>query len=56
VIGLKEIEHRPLIERRFPEAAGAVVYWHVDDVDAAHPSIALAMIDDNVLELISGLR
>jgi protein-tyrosine phosphatase len=56
VIALKEAEHRPLIERRFPEAAHRVTYWHVDDIEFAHPSIALAMIDDHVRELISTLR
>jgi protein-tyrosine phosphatase len=54
VIGLKETEHRPLIEQRFPEVASRVIYWHVDDV--AHPTIALPMIDDHVRELISSLR
>ncbi len=56
VIALKEAEHRPLIERRFPEVAHRVTYWHVDDVELVHPSIALAMIDDHVRELISMLR
>jgi len=56
VIGLKEAEHRPLIERRFPETAGRVIYWDVDDVGFAHPSVALAKIDDHVGELISSLK
>jgi protein-tyrosine phosphatase len=56
VIALKEAEHRPLIERRFPEVAHRVTYWHVDDVGLVHPSIALAMIDNHVHELISMLR
>jgi protein-tyrosine phosphatase len=56
VIGLKEAEHRPLIERRFPEMADRVTYWHVDDIEFAHPSIALAMVDDHVRELISTLK
>jgi protein-tyrosine phosphatase len=56
VIALKEAEHRPLIERRFPEVADRVRYWHVDDVEFAPPSIALAMIDDHVRELISTLK
>ena len=55
VIALKEAEHRPYIERRFPEAADRVTYWHVDDIAFAHPSIALAMIDDRVDELILSL-
>jgi protein-tyrosine phosphatase len=56
VIALKEAEHRPVVEQRFPEAASRVTYWHVDDVGFAHPSIALAMIDDQVDQLISTLR
>jgi protein-tyrosine phosphatase len=56
VVALKEAEHRPLIERRFPKEANQVTYWHVDDVEFAHPSIALAMIDDHVRELISTLK
>jgi protein-tyrosine phosphatase len=53
---LKEAEHRPLIERRFPEVANRVTYWHIDDIEFAHPSIALATIDDHVCELILTLK
>ena len=56
VIALKEAEHRPLIERRFPEVAERILYWHVDDIDFAPPSSALPMIDDLVRELISILK
>jgi protein-tyrosine phosphatase len=56
VVALKEAEHRPVIEERFPEAANRVIYWHVDDIGFAHPSIALPMIDDQVDQLISTLR
>jgi protein-tyrosine phosphatase len=55
VIGLKQAEHQPLLEARFPEQASRVVYWHVDDIDFAAPSTALAMIDDHVRELIATL-
>jgi protein-tyrosine phosphatase len=56
VIALKEAEHRPTIERRFPEVANRVNYWHVDDIEFADPSIALALIDKHVRELISKLK
>ena len=56
VIALKEAEHRPLIERRFPEVADQIIYWHVDDIEFAHPSVALAMIDENVRDLVSRLK
>ena len=55
VIALKEAEHRPLIEQRFPAVAGSVTYWHVDDIEFAPPSIALPMIDAHVRELIAAL-
>ena len=56
VIALKEAEHRPLIEQRFPAVADIVRYWHVDDIGLAYPTDALAMIDDRVEELILTLR
>ncbi|MGY3527469.1 protein-tyrosine phosphatase [Bradyrhizobium sp. USDA 4452] len=56
VIALKEAEHRPLIERRFPEVADKVTYWHVHDIDVAQPAVALPMIDDLVRGLVSSLR
>jgi protein-tyrosine phosphatase len=56
VIALKEAEHRPMIERRFPELAGRVRYWHVDDIEFVEPRVALAMIDDHVRELIAMLK
>lgn len=56
VIAVKEAEHRPYIERRFPTTAARVQYWHVDDIEFADPSIALAMLDEHVRELISSLR
>jgi protein-tyrosine phosphatase len=56
VIALKEAEHRAMIERRFPEVADRITYWHVDDIDCAEPAVALAMIDEHVCELVSMLR
>ena len=56
VIALKEAEHRPLLERRFPEMAKRVVYWHIDDIDSAEPKEALAMLDDRMQDLILSLK
>ena len=47
-------EHR-LIERRFPLFANRIVYWHIDDIEFMQPSIALAMIDDQVRRLLLSL-
>ena len=56
VIALKDAVHRPLIERRFPGVAGNVTYWNVDDIEFAPPSIALALIDGLVRDLIATLK
>ena len=56
VIALKEAEHRPLLEQRFPEMATRVRFWHVDDIEQAHPTDALAKIDDYIDDLILTLR
>ena len=32
VVALNESEHRPMIERRFPELGDRITYWDVDDV------------------------
>jgi protein-tyrosine phosphatase len=56
VVALKDVEHRPMIEQRFPKIAGRVTYWDVDDLDLKHPADALAIIDDRVKELILTLR
>jgi len=55
VIALKEAEHRPMIEQQFPQVWDRVKYWHVDDIEFAHPTVALAMIDDRIDELIGTL-
>jgi protein-tyrosine phosphatase len=54
-VGLKEAEHRPLIEHRFPGLPNIIEYWDVDDIELASPSTALARIDDLVEMLITRL-
>ncbi len=55
VIALKETEHRPLLQTRFPQWADGVVYWHVDDLDLAIPADALAGLERRVSDLVSRL-
>ena len=47
---------RLMIKRRFQkwpiEMAYRVSYWRVDDIEFAHPSVALAIIDRHVRKLI----
>lgn len=55
VIALKDGEHRPMVEGRFPEHLGRVRFWRVDDVDEAAPAQALAEIEDQVRALVAEL-
>jgi protein-tyrosine phosphatase len=56
VIALKEAEHRPMISTTFPAWADRVTYWHVHDVDAAHPQDALDEIERLVRGLVNELK
>ncbi len=55
IVALKEAEHRKLMEALHPEWAGRVVYWHVHDLDMAHPAEALAELEGLVQSLVRGL-
>jgi protein-tyrosine phosphatase len=54
-IAVKEAEHRPLVQSRFPNWTERVEFWHVDDVGDAPPSVAIPMIERRVLDLIQRL-
>lgn len=54
-IALKESEHRPFVESRFPGWLERVEFWHVDDVGDSPPSVALPQIERGVRELVERL-
>lgn len=56
VIAVKEAEHRPHLAAKHPAWADRVRYWHVHDLDAATPEVALAEIDRLVAALVDELR
>ena len=55
VIALKEAEHRAMLAAQFAGWQDRVTYWHVHDVDAAHPDEALREIELLVRRLIDDL-
>lgn len=55
VIALKEAEHRPLLQQRFPGWEDRVEYWHVHDLDQSGPSEALGDIALSVARLVASL-
>lgn len=56
IVALKEAEHRPLMQTRFPAWAEHVEYWRVHDLDFALPTEALPQVQKHVEELFSRLR
>jgi len=55
-IALFEPEHRPLMQRRFPEWENRITYWQVPDLDLLPSNQAFSIIEQNVSDLISKLN
>jgi protein-tyrosine phosphatase len=56
VVAVKEAEHRPLIQSKFPEWLECVEFWHVHDLDFAGPEEAIPHLDREVAALVERLR
>jgi protein-tyrosine phosphatase len=48
VVALKQAEHLPLLQERFPSGAGRVEFWHVDDAPEVLP-----LIEREVMSLVA---
>ncbi len=55
VIALDELEHRPLMNERFPHWADAIEYWLVHDIDKTSATDALGQIEKHILQLVEQL-
>ena len=55
-IALKDVEHRPLVARLFPEWEERIRFWDVSDTDVAGPDEALPLIEEQVHALLAELR
>ena len=56
IVALKEAEHRPLMQSRFPQWVEQVEYWRVHDLDFAPSSEALPQVKRHVEELFARLQ
>lgn len=56
VIAVKEAEHRPMMERWFPEYLDRVEFWHVHDIDCAEPRDTIADLELRIAALLERLR
>jgi protein-tyrosine phosphatase len=55
IVALKHAEHHSLLSRKFPDWVDRVEYWHVHDIDFAHPDEAIPQIEDHVRSLLDRL-
>lgn len=56
IVALKEVEHRPMMERRFPEIASSIRYWHINDIDVSSPTDVLPVLNQLVETLVAKLE
>jgi protein-tyrosine phosphatase len=55
IIAVKEDEHRPLFEKKFPHWVDRVEFWHVHDLDCATPDEAIPHLEREVAGLLDRL-
>lgn len=55
-IALKEDEHRPLMDRLFPDWSDRVTFWDIDDMPMLSSREALPRIERLVLSLLESLK
>lgn len=56
IVAVKEGEHRPLVEARFPSWSEKVEYWHIDDLEQVPAAEALPQFEQRVRALLVRLR
>jgi protein-tyrosine phosphatase len=56
IIALKEAEHRPLLQERYPAWTERVEYWHIHDVESGSVAEALDGIERQVHALLARLH
>jgi protein-tyrosine phosphatase len=55
VVAIKETEHRPMLQRRFPNWLDRVEFWEIHDLDCADPEEAMPCLEAEVVRLIERL-
>jgi protein-tyrosine phosphatase len=48
IVAVKEAEHRPMIQARFPQWEARVEFWNVHDLDCATPCDAIPQLEMQV--------
>lgn len=55
IVAVKEAEHREIMQEFFPHWADRVQYWHIHDLDAATPDLAIPELVSHVDNLFARL-
>ena len=55
IVAVKEAEHRPLLQQKFPAWLEHVEFWQVHDLDCAGPDEALPALELQVMQLMERL-
>jgi protein-tyrosine phosphatase len=55
IIAVKEHEHRPMVEAKFPAWRDRIEYWHVHDLDCATADVAIPHLEREVVRLLDRL-
>jgi protein-tyrosine phosphatase len=56
LIAMSEVEHRPMMQRLFPEVLAQTEFWSVEDVEYVEPAIALRNIRESVARCLESYR
>jgi protein-tyrosine phosphatase len=56
IVGLKESEHRPMLEAQFPGWAERAEYWQIDGLDCGESEIVLPELEREVQALVLRLK
>lgn len=55
IVAVKESEHRPLLQTRFPDWAERVRYWTIHDLDVSDAAAGLSSLEEAVDALLAEL-
>lgn len=55
IVAVKEAEHRPMFEAKFPKWCDRVEFWQVHDIDCATPDTAIPHLEREVVRLLDRL-
>jgi protein-tyrosine phosphatase len=55
IVAVKEAEHRPLFEAKFPQWRDRIEYWAIHDLDCAEPDVAIPHLEREVVRLLERL-